>query len=831
MSTKSSGIETGRQIQLRLRPTQVCLCCFLFIFASPGPSTFAQELVSGPVYVTAASDVGTRCDLIEPERHPQLLARFRDSSAILPADGRFTTLQGASTWSVSLSGFSAEAGTAFQFAADVWAARLSWDQTAGPTVSFDTSAQNPSFQAPEVAGDATLTFALTVDDGSASDSDSVNVTVEDLGSNLPPTADAGFDQTVDEGTPVSLDGSGSLDPEDQPLAFGWVQISGPSVTLSDPNAVEPSFFAPQVSENLLLRFRLTVSDGEFSDSDSVDVDVRNLDVNLPPVARAGPDQAVDEGAEVLLDGTGSFDPNGDDLSFEWRQVAGPEATLPDPSSVSNVFAAPEVEEDANLRFQLTVHDGSLSDSDELLVTVRNVETIVHELDFAQFAFGEGLSSELCLLSLSSADSTQTLVTLKTHDGAPWALDLNGSPTVGELEITVPAGGAVRLQTTDAGPIQRGSIKVSSDRALDGLVLFMGPFGLAGIPPGPPLPNGFRTVVETDWDRTVNTGISVANLDKNATTLEIALLNLDGSLAAIADPGNEALQIAGEGQQSFFVTDLSFSPSLDLSRFLGILTATSLHTVGAAAVQTRPGEFAALPVSPGDSGSTTAGLEVGDALDFAQFADGEGLFSQISLLNLAGTTEANAVLLARDEEGEPFPIQLEELSDRSLDASVPANGGRVYQTSAQGPLRAGSLRVESDRPVTGVILFGGEFGVAGVPPGRTMEAGFRTLIHLDDPAGINTGVAIVSLEDQVISLEPRLFHPGGELAAELATDQVLLIPARGQLHFFVTDFTWTLGSLNRFVGILEIRLSGRFAATAVQTRPGQFATLPVARLPE
>ena len=46
-----------------------------------------------------------------------------------------------------------------------------------------------------------------------------------------------------------------------------------------------------------------------------------------------------------------------------------------------------------------------------------------------------------------------------------------------------------------------------------------------------------------------------------------------------------------------------------------------------------------------------------------------------------------------------------------------------------------------------------------------------------------------------------------------------------------DFAWTLGTLNRFFGILEIRASGNVAATAVQTRPGQFATLPVARLPD
>lgn len=110
-------------IRLRLSHTQIFLWAFLFIFASP--STSAQELVSGPVYVTAASGEEAHCDLIEPERHPQLLARFRDSRRGLPGDARLITLQSASTWNVSLNGFSEEAGTALQFAVDIWAALLS----------------------------------------------------------------------------------------------------------------------------------------------------------------------------------------------------------------------------------------------------------------------------------------------------------------------------------------------------------------------------------------------------------------------------------------------------------------------------------------------------------------------------------------------------------------------------------------------------------------------------------------------------------------------------------------------------------------------------------
>ena len=53
--------------------------------------------------------------------------------------------------------------------------------------------------------------------------------------NLAPVADAGPDQTVIEGTSVTLDGTASTDPDNspQPLTYQWTQLSGPTVTITD----------------------------------------------------------------------------------------------------------------------------------------------------------------------------------------------------------------------------------------------------------------------------------------------------------------------------------------------------------------------------------------------------------------------------------------------------------------------------------------------------------------------------------------------------------------------------------------------------------------------
>jgi hypothetical protein len=77
--------------------------------------------------------------------------------------------------------------------------------------------------------------------------------------NQPPVADAGDDQAVNTNATVTLDGSGSDDPDgDLPLIYLWAQIGGPVVTLSDLDVVSPTFTAP--SDPAVLTFTLTITD-------------------------------------------------------------------------------------------------------------------------------------------------------------------------------------------------------------------------------------------------------------------------------------------------------------------------------------------------------------------------------------------------------------------------------------------------------------------------------------------------------------------------------------------------------------------------------------------
>lgn len=72
-----------------------------------------------------------------------------------------------------------------------------------------------------------------------------------------PVADAGADQIGIRAGSVTLDGSGSFDPDGDPMTFEWTQIGGPAVALSGRNTVRATFTA---AEGQSYAFRLAVRD-------------------------------------------------------------------------------------------------------------------------------------------------------------------------------------------------------------------------------------------------------------------------------------------------------------------------------------------------------------------------------------------------------------------------------------------------------------------------------------------------------------------------------------------------------------------------------------------
>jgi hypothetical protein len=97
--------------------------------------------------------------------------------------------------------------------------------------------------------------------------------------NGPPIASAGPNQTVDAATVVTLNGSGSNDPDGSIASYAWTQTAGSAVTLSSGTAAQPTFTAPGVAAATTLSFSLTVTDNRGATSPAATV---NITVNPLP---------------------------------------------------------------------------------------------------------------------------------------------------------------------------------------------------------------------------------------------------------------------------------------------------------------------------------------------------------------------------------------------------------------------------------------------------------------------------------------------------------------------------------------------------------------------
>ena len=183
-------------------------------------------------------------------------------------------------------------------------------------------------------------------------------------------ASAGPDQHAKASAVVNLSALNSTGVKEASAGYKWTQTSGPTVELSDPNAAETIFLAPENDADAKsLGFQLTVTNGEgVKSEDSCIVNVSEN--NTAPIAEAGPNQAVLTAQIVEIDGSRSSAPDSI-ISYTWRQISGTPAALTDAFAMQTTFVAPDVTAAGeSLVFELTVTDqAGLRSRDTCVVNV------------------------------------------------------------------------------------------------------------------------------------------------------------------------------------------------------------------------------------------------------------------------------------------------------------------------------------------------------------------------------------------------------------------------------------------------------------------------------
>jgi uncharacterized protein (TIGR03382 family) len=147
---------------------------------------------------------------------------------------------------------------------------VTWTQISGPPATINGA----QFTAPMVNADAMVVLQMTVTDGRA-----VTLPLEQQvlvkNVNMPPVATAPATMDAQQGTIVTVFGSGS-DPEQDPITFEWTQVSGPTVALSGANTDTVAFLAPMVADTDVVRLQLIVRDPTQASAPAfTDVTVRN----------------------------------------------------------------------------------------------------------------------------------------------------------------------------------------------------------------------------------------------------------------------------------------------------------------------------------------------------------------------------------------------------------------------------------------------------------------------------------------------------------------------------------------------------------------------------
>ncbi len=406
--------------------------------------------------------------------------------------------------------------------------------------------------------------------------------------NRPPAVDAGPNQTVEFGQTATLQGS-AVDPDEDQLTLLWTleeAIPENEITINNANSAVATFTAPNDAGSLT--FQLCADDGKAAEV----CDTTNVTVIPPPptILSASPG-AAPPGSRITLDGTGFAAGN---AAVLFDVIGGLDVAVQDDSTI--LVTVPSGLSPGPVDIAVTTVGGSAT-----LPGGQAGFNLQKRLYFAQFGNGDGTTADVVLANSSTVESVSGSADFLDDGGMPLVVATTitddqgplGFQVTSSVSFLIPPLSAITISTDGQGGLVAGSVVVTADRNLGGVIRFRIPgAGSAGVDQSEPL-EGFLAPVRRKLGE-INTGVGVQSTESESISLRFKLRRGGQEIAQA-----NRLNFPPGGHLALFIDELF--PNVDTDDFNGTLIVEVDDGKKAAATAlelgSEPGEFTSLPVQP------------------------------------------------------------------------------------------------------------------------------------------------------------------------------------------------------------------------------------------